>query len=135
MASTCFRLHRAHRLPPGLHLAPPMLLLLLLLSPSVTVVVVRAAGGIVASTSDVVSSSESDSTRALQVSPSTSLSSPSLWWRMFSAVGASLRGAIHLVGSIIPLRGLASFAADVGLPGAATIKDILTPNTRVQSFI
>jgi len=39
---------------------------------------------------------------------------------------------LHTMGSFLPLRGLASFAADLGIPGAATIMDILTPKTQVQ---
>merc|ERR1719356_2403143 len=31
------------------------------------------------------------------------------------------------MGTILPLRGFASFAADLGIPGAATMLDILTP--------
>eukprot|EP00094_Tigriopus_californicus_P009033 TCALIF_08707-PA protein Name:"Protein of unknown function" AED:0.32 eAED:0.35 QI:0/-1/0/1/-1/1/1/0/205 len=43
------------------------------------------------------------------------------------SLGQSLSAALHFVGSIVPLRGMASFAADIGLPGAQSLKELLTP--------
>ena len=39
-------------------------------------------------------------------------------------------GGLHLVGSILPLRGLATIAKDLGLPHADSILDALTPTKR-----
>lgn len=58
---------------------------------------------------------------------------PSLMTRVFSSVAESLQDAMHLVGSIIPLRGMASFAADIGLPGALTLMEMLTPSTKERT--
>ena len=49
--------------------------------------------------------------------------------RIFSGLSSGLRGAVHLVGSFVPLRGVASFMADIGVPGAITILELLTPTS------
>lgn len=51
----------------------------------------------------------------------------SLFQRMKQQMSSIGSYALHSMGSILPLRGFASFAADLGIPGAATMLDILTP--------
>ena len=41
---------------------------------------------------------------------------------------------MHLVGSFVPLRGIASFMADVGVPGALTLLELLTPTDGVNNL-
>ena len=43
--------------------------------------------------------------------------------------------ALHSMGTILPLRGFASFAADLGIPGAATMLDILTHFARQRDCL
>ena len=54
---------------------------------------------------------------------------PCSTFRIFSGLSSGLRGAVHLVGSFVPLRGVASFMADIGVPGAITILELLTPTS------
>ena len=51
--------------------------------------------------------------------------------RFFSGLSSGIRGAVHLVGSFVPLRGVASFMADIGVPGAITLLELLTPTSGV----
>ena len=51
--------------------------------------------------------------------------------RLFSGLSSGIRGAVHLVGSFVPLRGIASFMADIGVPGAITLLELLTPTSGV----
>ena len=44
-------------------------------------------------------------------------------------------GGLHLVGSILPLRGLATIAKDLGFPHADSILDALTPTKRIPSRV
>jgi len=44
-------------------------------------------------------------------------------WRNFAG---ALSGALHFIGGMLPLRGLASLAADLGVPGADSALQVLT---------
>ncbi len=47
-------------------------------------------------------------------------------------LSSSLTDALHLLGTVVPLRGLASLAADMGVPGAAAAARALTPREQQQ---
>lgn len=53
----------------------------------------------------------------------------SIFQRFSGKMTSIASNVLHTVGTFLPLRGLASFAADLGIPGAATIMEILTPKT------
>ncbi len=48
---------------------------------------------------------------------------------LLSRLAESLTGALHFIGGLVPLRGVASLAADLGVPGAAAIMEALTPSS------
>ena len=56
--------------------------------------------------------------------------SQSLLTRIVSGISDSFSDALHFVGSLIPLRGIASLGVDLGFPGAEAVLDLLTPRDR-----
>jgi hypothetical protein len=52
---------------------------------------------------------------------------PSFMDKFWDQMGSVMTGALHLIGSIVPLRGLATIAKDIGIPGADYAMDALTP--------
>ncbi len=52
---------------------------------------------------------------------------PSMFQNIWSNLGQAATGLIHLVGTVIPLRGIASVAADLGIPWAEAALEVLTP--------
>lgn len=54
---------------------------------------------------------------------------PTLLDRISNSFSNMAAGLFHAVGNFLPLRGIASLAADIGVPGAATLIQFLTPRT------
>jgi len=55
---------------------------------------------------------------------------PPTWLdRISNSFSNMAAGLFHAVGNFLPLRGIASLAADIGVPGAATLIQFLTPRT------
>lgn len=53
----------------------------------------------------------------------------SIYQRLTNNMKSMGSNVLQTMGSFLPLRGLATFASDLGIPGAAAIIDILTPKT------
>ena len=54
---------------------------------------------------------------------------PSFFQRFTNGISNAAAGLFQAVGSFLPLRGIASLAADIGIPGAATLLHFLTPRS------
>ena len=54
----------------------------------------------------------------------------SLFEQFWTKVNNFISGGLHLIGSILPLRGLATIAKDLGFPIADSILSALTPTKR-----
>ena len=53
-----------------------------------------------------------------------------LFEKFWDKMGNLVTGSLHLVGSILPLRGLATIAKDLGIPYAETVLAALTPTKK-----
>lgn len=53
----------------------------------------------------------------------------SMYEKMTNKMTSIGAGMLQSMGSVLPLKGIASFAADLGIPGAAAMMEILTPKT------
>ena len=53
--------------------------------------------------------------------------------RFWDTMDNFLTGALHLVGSVFPLRGMATVAKDMGLPYAEALQQALTPDSTPTS--
>nr|XP_040578997.1 uncharacterized protein LOC121127644 isoform X1 [Lepeophtheirus salmonis] len=67
--------------------------------------------------------------RLLSETESTSLQErPSFVSKFVGSISNTFTKFIHIIGGVVPLRGIASVAADIGIPGALTLQHYLTPS-------
>lgn len=66
--------------------------------------------------------------RGTEVALSSPSPSPNALVQAYRYLSQSLTSSVHYIGAIFPLRGVASFFADLGLPGAAGLMRLLTPD-------